>query len=75
MNHCMNQKEINKLKHEINEDYEQIKILKLQIKTINDSIKCKQNKLYNNCEHEKEIDRTYQDEHTQYICKKCGIHL
>jgi Pyruvate/2-oxoacid:ferredoxin oxidoreductase delta subunit len=75
MKYYLNHNEIIKLKNEINRDKENIKLLRLQIKKLEETIKCKETRLLNYCEHEKVIDRSYQDEHTQYYCKICGINL
>lgn len=75
MNQFLSHEKIIEINQQINLEQEQIYLLKNQIKKLEKSIEDKKNLLLKNCLHEKIIDRTFQDEHTQYYCKVCGIEL
>jgi hypothetical protein len=52
----------------------EIIVLKKKINELNTIKKNCKNEVYSLCEHKWVIDRTFQDEHTTYICYNCNSY-
>ena len=59
----------------INNEYNKIYQLKHKIIEIETNIINIKKHLLDNCNHERVIDRSSINEHTEYICKKCNSSL
>ena len=49
--------------------------LNLEVNHIKKQINENEEEIKKSCEHDLVIDRTYQAEHTEWICKKCGFNI
>lgn len=75
MSGYLTMKEIEVIKDEINRENNYIMELHCQIKATEKRIREKQDLLYKYCLHQKEIDRSYYGERTQYYCSICNQYL
>lgn len=53
--------------------HQKIALLYVEIERLKKDLHATETKLFHTCEHEWIIDQYVCSEHTEYICKKCGL--